>query len=226
MTRHTTCTTSRILVTHASLLHILTAQVYMHVLVLSSCHMDHRAYYMYFCSIFPYSCYMIDSCYNDMDIPDTGHESCWYAICGLPHLLFMFPVILFMLYCSWFPLYCSMLSTELWSSYHVTCIMYCYLFLSHCILDIADNNDNLGMRDTWRLIRSYRVMYWIHIVSPTAGDGSATYQLLHELPLLDYCSPLSGGPWSQQPGVRLRPWSRVYTGYIYPIRAPRLWVSN
>jgi len=31
----------------------------------------------------------------DMDIPDTGLESCWYAICGLPH------------YWSRFPLYCS-----------------------------------------------------------------------------------------------------------------------
>ena len=62
---------------------------------------------------------------TDMDIPDTGHESCWYVICGLPHLLFPFPVILFMLYCSRFPLYCSMLSTELRSSYHVTRIIYC-----------------------------------------------------------------------------------------------------
>ena len=38
----------------------------------------------------------------DMDLPVTGHERCWYAICGLPHLLFMFPVILFPLYCSRF----------------------------------------------------------------------------------------------------------------------------
>ena len=43
---------------------------------LYSCHMDHHAYYMYYYSMFPYSCYMIDSCYNNMDIPDTGHESC------------------------------------------------------------------------------------------------------------------------------------------------------
>ena len=78
---------------------------------------------------------------TDTDIPDTGHESCWYAMCGIPHLLFPlycsriilfpFPVILFLLYCSRFSLYCSMLSTELWSSYHVTRIMYsscsCYI---------------------------------------------------------------------------------------------------
>ena len=38
---------------------------------------------------------------------------------------YIVPVILFMLYCSRYPLYCSTLSTELWSSYHVTRIMYC-----------------------------------------------------------------------------------------------------
>jgi len=89
---------------------------------------------------------------------------------------YIVPIILFPIYCSWFPLYCSMLSTELWSSYHVTRIMYCYLFLLCWILDISDHNDNWGMGETLRLIRSYRVMYWIHIVSPTVGDGSATYQ--------------------------------------------------
>ena len=52
------------------------------------------------------------------------------------------------LYCSCFSLYCSMLSTELWSSYHVTRIMYCYLFLLHWILDISDHNDNWGMGET------------------------------------------------------------------------------
>ena len=98
--------------------------------------MDPKAYYMYYCSML-YSCYMFVSrdwyCYArywilfpvaDMDIPVTGLESCWYAICGLPHLLFPFPVILFMLYCSRFPLHCSTLSTELRSCNHVTRIMY------------------------------------------------------------------------------------------------------
>ena len=69
--------------------------------------------YMYRCSILSH---MIVSCYW-YGFYVTGHESCWYAICGIPHLLLPFPVILF-------PLYCSMLSTELWSSYHVTRIMY------------------------------------------------------------------------------------------------------
>ena len=154
---------------------------------------------------------------TDMDIPVTGHESCWYAICGIPHLVFPFPVILFP-----FPviLFYAINRTQVLLSCYPYQVL--YLFLLHCLLAISDHKANLGMGETWRLIRSYRVMYWIHIVSPTAGDGSATYQLLHELPLLDYCSPLSGGPWSQQPGVCLRPWSRVCTGYTYPIRAPRL----
>jgi len=37
---------------------------------------------------------------------------------------YIVPVILFPIYCSRFPLYCSMLSTELWSSYPVTSVMY------------------------------------------------------------------------------------------------------
>ena len=49
---------------HTSLLYMLTARVYMHVLFLSSCHMNHRAYYMYYCSMLAlYSSYMIISCY-------------------------------------------------------------------------------------------------------------------------------------------------------------------
>ena len=132
------------------------------------------------------------------------------------------------IYCSHFPLYCSRYIVPV-SRYIVLCyqqssgpvimlpvsctvICSCYIgYLTYQIimitgiLDISDHNDNWDMGETLRLIRSYRVMYWIHIVSPTVGDGSATYQLLHELPLLDYCSPLNGGPWSKQPGVCLRP---------------------
>jgi len=49
---------------HTSLLHMLTTWVYMHVLFLSSCHMNHCTYYMYYCSMLSlYSSYMIVSCY-------------------------------------------------------------------------------------------------------------------------------------------------------------------
>jgi len=56
----------------------------------------------------------------DMRAVDMRYvESHIYCSC------YIVPVILFPLYCSRFPLYCSMLSTELWSSYHVIRIMYC-----------------------------------------------------------------------------------------------------
>ena len=77
----------------------------------------------------------------------------------------------FSLYCSRFLLYCFMLSTELRSSYHVTRIMY-------CILDISYHKENLGMGETWRLTRSYRVDVWIHCLSHCRGRGSAGYRLL------------------------------------------------
>jgi len=45
---------------HTSLLHMFTAPVYIHVLCLYSCHMDHRSYYMYYYAMLSmYSCYMI-----------------------------------------------------------------------------------------------------------------------------------------------------------------------
>ena len=49
---------------HTSLLHMLTARVYMHVLFLSFCHMNYYTYYVYYCSILSlYSSDMIVSCY-------------------------------------------------------------------------------------------------------------------------------------------------------------------
>ena len=96
------------------------------------------------------------SCYW-YGFPVTGHESCWYATCGIPHLLFPFPVILF------YAINRAQVRLSCYP-YHVL-----YLFLLHCILDISDHKANLGMGETWRLIRSYRVMYWIHIVLPLQG---------------------------------------------------------
>ena len=51
-----------------------------------------------------------------------------------------------------------------------------YLFLLYCI--VIDNKENLGMGETWRLIRSYRVDVWIHCLSHCRGRGSAGYRLL------------------------------------------------
>ena len=110
------------------------SQLHMHVWFLYSCHMDPRAYYMYYCSMLsPYSCYMIIS-RSDIDIPVTGHMSCWYAMCGIPHLLFLFPVIVF----------CAINRAHVMLS----CYMYhiLYLFLIYCI--VKDNKENLGMGET------------------------------------------------------------------------------
>ena len=110
-----TCTTSLILVTQTTLLHMLTAQVYMHVWFLYSWYMDPRSYYMYYCAMLPLLIWIFPLL--DMRAVDMRYM-------GIPHLLFPFSVILFMLYCSRFPLYCSMLSTELRSCYPVIHIMY------------------------------------------------------------------------------------------------------
>ena len=131
----------------------------------------------------------------DMRVVDMRYvESHIYCSCYIvPVILFPFSGILF-------PLYCSMLSTELRSSYRVTCIRYCIhsCYIVYLIYqDISDHKVNWGMGETWRLIRSYRVMYWIHIVLPLQGivvlptDCIAPWAIV-----LDYCSPLSGGLWS------------------------------
>ena len=101
---------------------------------------------------------------TDIDITVTGYMSCWYAMYGMPQILFPFPVIVF----------------GAINRAHVTlsCYMYhiLYLFLIYCI--VKDNKDNLGMGETWRLTRSCRVDVWIHCLSHCRGRGSAGYRLL------------------------------------------------
>jgi len=235
---------------------------YRHVILLWSSLHGFSAYYCYTCMYgffilviwipvhimsygFPYITCIIVPCYRihviwlfpviDMDIPDTGHESCWYAICGIPHLLFPFPVILFpVIYCSRFPLYCTMLSTELRSSYHVTRILYCSCscYIVYLTYQIIKLTWVWGRLDGW-----LDLIGWMSgsIVCPTAGDGVVLATVCYSW-ASRYCfgslrfplhvTALAGWPWSQQPGVCLRPWSRVCTGCTYPIRTPRPWVSN
>jgi len=160
--RYTVMSCLHITVTHVC--HVYISLLHMHVWFLYSCHMDPRSYYMYYCSMLsPYSCYMIVSRYWYC-IPVTGYMSCWYAICGIPHLLFPFPVIVFgAINRAHVMLSCYM--------YHIL-----YLFLIYCI--VKDNKDNLGMGETWRLTRSCRVDVWIHCLSHCRGRGSAGYRLL------------------------------------------------
>jgi len=132
----------------AHLLHVLTSLLYrltdMHALIvfvfllheIMDLFLWHRSWFIWL--LHAYACILVTWLLpvTDMDIPVTGHASCWYVICGNPTSIvpvsrYIVHVILFMVNCSWFPLYCSTLSTELRSSYHVTRIMYsscsCYI---------------------------------------------------------------------------------------------------
>ena len=95
--------------------------VYMHGLCLYSCHIEspcilHVLLFHVIPVFLVYDCFLLLIWIFpllDMRAVDMRYvESHIYCSC-------------FPLYCSCFQLYCSMLSTELWSSYHVTCIMYC-----------------------------------------------------------------------------------------------------
>jgi len=75
--------------------HVSIALLPMHVWFLYSCHMIPRSYYMYYYSMFPYSCYMIDSC------DWYGYSRYWtweLLICDMWNPTSI--VILFPLYCS------------------------------------------------------------------------------------------------------------------------------
>jgi len=108
---------------------------------------------------------------TDMDIPVTGHESCWYAICGIPHLLFPFPVILFPVILFPFPVILFYAITR--AQVQLTCyrIMYCICscYLVYLTYQIIKITWGWGRLDGW--LGHIGWMYWIHIVCPTAGDG-------------------------------------------------------
>ena len=70
--------------------------VYMHWLFLSSCHMDHRSYYMYYCCMYIPVTWLFPV--TDTDIPVNGHVSFWYAMCEIPHLLFLVSCYLVLYY--------------------------------------------------------------------------------------------------------------------------------
>ena len=118
----------------------------------------HRSWFIWL--LHAYSCIPITWLFfiTDIDIPITGSVSCWYAMCGIPHLLFPFPVILF---------YAINKAQVL-----LSCDLYHVLTLY--TLNIINITWGWGRLDGWLDLIWW--MYWIHIVSPTAGDGSAAYQ--------------------------------------------------
>ena len=144
--------------------------------------MASRSYYMYSCSMLSYPCYMIVSCYW------YGYACYWtweLLICDMWNPIFIVSVILF-------PFPVILFDAINRAQVQLSCYPYhvLYLFLLHCILDISDHKANWGMGETWRLIRSYRVMYWIHIVFPLQGtvvlptNCSMRYCYLIIVPLL------------------------------------------
>jgi len=139
---------------HTSLVHMFTTPVYMHVLFLYSYRMDHRSYYMYYCSMLSlYSCYMIVSRYRY----EYFRYWYWYSLYWIHELLI----------CDvWNPT--SIVSRFILFSAinraHVLLSCYMYhvrdLFRIYCV--VKDNKYNLGIGETWRLTRSYWADVWIH----------------------------------------------------------------
>ena len=115
---------------------------------------------------------------TDLDLSVTGHESYWYAMCGtkchvdpshgaisrIPHLLF--PV-------SRYLVLCYQPSSGPVIMLHVPCTV--FVLATLCTLNIRNITWGWGRLDGWLDLIGW--MYWIHIVSPTAGDGSAADRL-------------------------------------------------
>jgi len=106
-----------------------------------------------------YSCIPVRRLYSgtDIDIPVTGHVSCWNAMCGIPHLLFPFSRYLVL---------CYQQSSCPIIKLHVPCTV---LVLSTlCTLHIINI--------TWewrRLVGWLDLVGWMSgsIICPTVGDG-------------------------------------------------------
>jgi len=169
---------------------------------------------------------------TDMDIPVTGHRAVDTRYVE-SHI-----------YCSRFLLYCSRyivpVSRYIVLCYQqssgpvimlpVSCICSCdIVYLTYQIIKLTWV---WGRLDGW-----LDHIGWMSgsIVCPTAGDGVvlatvcyswASRYCFSSLRFPLHVTALAGWPWSQQPGVCLRPLSRVCTGYTHPIRTPRPWVSN
>ena len=194
--------------------------VYIRWLFLYYCYTDHCSYYM----DIPVFFYMTISCYwYRNNIPVTGYKWCWYAMCetkchmDLSHRASRIPPLLFFVFrylVSWYQQSsCHIIIL------HVTCTVIVPDTL--CSLNIINITWEYGRLDDWLDLIGW--ISWIHVY-PTAWDGSAGYWLYIASWAPISCPSLSGGLWSQQPGVYLGPWSQVCAGYTHPIKAP--WPSS
>ena len=116
----------------------------------------------------------------------TVHMTCMIVPCYHIHVICLFPVTdtVIPLLDTWavdiqcvdFHSYCFPFPVIVFHAINRVHDMLSYLFLLYCI--VIDNKENLGMGETWRLTRSYRVDVWIHCLSHCRGRGSAGYRLL------------------------------------------------
>ena len=121
--------------------------------VLYSCHMDPP--FMLHVWLFHVTVFMLYDCFMlliwifsllDLRAVDMRYVKV-HIYCSryiVPVILFPFPVILFLFYC-------AILSTELWSSYHVTRIMYCICsgYIVYLIYQIINLTGVWGRLDGW-----------------------------------------------------------------------------
>jgi len=160
--------------------HCYTCMPCLHITVTCACHVFISLLHVQ--SMFHVTVFMLYNCFLLL-IWISRYWTCELLICNMWNPTSIVPVSRYIVPVSRYNVLCYQQSSGPIIMLPVSCTVICILL--HCILDIADYNDNLGMRETWRLIRSYRVMYWIHCLSHCKGRGSAGYRLLLlSIPLL------------------------------------------
>jgi len=151
---------------YAQLFHVFTPLLYsltgLHVLIIYV-FMLHRSWFILL--LHGYSCRPVTWLFpvTAIDIPVTGYMRCWYAMGGIPHLLF---------FVSRYPVLCYQQSSCPVIMLHIPCTV--LVLATLCTLYILKITSGWGILDGWLDLIGW--MYWIHIY-PTAGDGSAAYQL-------------------------------------------------
>ena len=155
------------LILDAQLLHVLTPLLYkltgLHVLIVYV-FLLHRPWFILL--LHGYSCIPVTWLFlvTDNYIPVTRYVSSWYAMCGISHLLF--PVSRHLILCYQHSS-CPVIML------HVSCTV--LVLATLYTLNIIKITWGWGRLDGWLDLIGW--MYWIHIVSPTAWDGSAGYRL-------------------------------------------------
>ena len=127
--------------------------LHMHIWFLYSGHMDPCFYYMYYCAMFPYSCYMIISCYW------YGYSHYWtweLLICDMWTSTSIDLVILFPLYCfryivpdSCYIVLCYQQSSGPVIMLPVSCTVICSCYIGYLTYQIIMITGLWGRLDGW-----------------------------------------------------------------------------